>query len=395
MRVLFLTSVYARHPADAEVPWMRESVKRLRESGVEVEILAPSWRGLESHDIDGVRVHRFRYAPRSIEYLTGDEGAASKTRGKPWLQLLAVPYIVLGFAACWRLCRKGRFDVVHCHWPFPHGLIAQAARIRAKLPVVLNFHGAELLLMRRKKWIRPILHRLLGQSEATLCNSSFTRGRILDVRSVPVELSPYGTTLPESTFPPRAPRRPGDLFTMLFVGRHIERKGIEHLIDAMAFLEGDRFRLKIVGIGDLTDRLKERARRTGDGRIEFTGKLGTADLAAAYAAADVFVLPAVVDSKGDTEGLGVVLIEAAEMGLPLVGSNVGGIPDVVVDGESGLLAPPADPKALAEALRRLADDPALARRLVEGARERTRRFFSWDVVVPALRSVYERVVAGR
>lgn len=392
MRVLFITSVYPRHQSDAEVPWMRESVKRLRESGVEVEILAPSWMGLPSHEIDGVRVHRFRYAPAGIEFLTGDEGAASKTRSKPWLQLLAIPYILSGFVACWRLCRRGRFDVVHCHWPFPHGLIAQAARLRAKVPVVLNFHGAELLLMRRKKWIRPILRWLLGQSEATLCNSSFTRGRILDVRKVDVELSPYGTTLPEAPETVvRAVRGPGDTFRMLFVGRHIERKGIEHLIDAMRHLDGDRFRLKIVGHGDLTEALRERARASGDPRIEFAGKLSSEDLAKAYAESDVFVLPAVVDSKGDTEGLGVVLIEAAEMGLPLVGSDVGGIPDVVVDGESGLLVPPGDPVRLAQALRKLADEPELARGLVEGARARTRRFFSWDVVIPALRKTYGRV----
>lgn len=401
MRVLFLSSVYARHPRDAEVPWMRESIKRLRASGVEVEVLAPSWMGLASHEIDGTPVHRFRYAPRSVEFLTHDEGAPSKTRGRPWLQLLAIPYILCGFVSCWRLCRKGRFDVIHCHWPFPHGLIAQAGRIRSKLPVVLNFHGAELLLMRRKKWIRPILHWLLGQSEATLCNSNFTRGRILDVRQVDVELSPYGTTLPDASGGPGADsphlfrplRKPQDPFAMLFVGRHIERKGIEHLIDAMIHLEGDRFRLKIVGHGDLTRKLMERAVRTGDTRIEFAGKLSNEDLALAYATADVFVLPAVIDSKGDTEGLGVVLIEAAEMGLPLVGSDVGGIPDVVVDGRSGLLVPPADPKALADALRRLADDPALAKRLVEEARIRTRRFFSWDVVIPALKTVYDRVVS--
>jgi glycosyltransferase involved in cell wall biosynthesis len=392
MRVLFISSVYARNPSDSEVPWMRESVKRLRESGVEVEILAPSWMGLASHEIDGTKVHRFRYAPRSVEYLTGDEGAATKTRGKPWLQLLAVPYIMSGFVSCWKLCRKGNFDAIHCHWPFPHGLIAQAGRIRAKLPVVLNFHGAELLLMRRKKWIRPILNWLLGQSEATLCNSNFTRGRIHEVRNVPVELSPYGTTLPESVTAAKSLRKPEDPFTMLFVGRHIERKGIEHLIAAMALLEGDRFRLKIVGHGDRTEALKAQAQATGDGRIEFTGKLSTEDLARAYADADVFVLPAVVDSKGDTEGLGVVLIEAAEMGLPLVGSNVGGIPDVVVEGETGLLAAPADPVALADALRKLADQPELARKLVEGARGRTRKLFSWDVVIPALISVYERVV---
>jgi len=391
MRVLFLTSVYARHEADSEVPWMRESVKRLRASGVDVEILAPSWMGLASHEIDGVPVHRFRYAPRNVEFLTHDEGAPSKTKGRPWLQLLAVPYILSGFLSCWRLCAPGRFDVVHCHWPFPHGLLAQAARLRSRLPVVLNFHGAELLLMRRKKWIRPILRWLLGQSEAALCNSEFTRGRIRDVRDVPVEISPYGTTLPETSGERRPVRSPQDPFRMLFVGRHIERKGIEHLIDAMAFLEGDRFRLTVVGHGDLTPALKERAARTGDPRIAFTGKLSTADLSRAYAESDVFVLPAVVDSKGDTEGLGVVLIEAAEMGLPLVASDVGGIPDVVENDRTGLLVPPGDPGALADALRRLADEPATAERLVEGAKARTRERFTWDVVIPALKAVYARV----
>jgi glycosyltransferase involved in cell wall biosynthesis len=179
------------------------------------------------------------------------------------------------------------------------------------------------------------------------------------------------------------------------VGRHIERKGIEHLIDAMGFLEGDRFTLDIVGHGDRTDVLVERAAATGDPRIRFPGKLSTEDLARAYATSDVFALPAVVDSKGDTEGLGVVLIEAAEIGLPLVASDVGGIPDVVVDGQTGLLVPPGNPFALAEALRRLADDPPLAAKLVEGARARTREFFSWEVVIPHLEGVYRRVLRER
>ena len=394
MRILVLSSVYARHHDDSEVPWMRESIRRLRLAGHEVEILAPSWKGLKSHEIDGVPVHRFRYAPANWEFLTHDEGAATKTRGNPLLQLLAVPYILSGFLSCWKLARGNRFDLMHVHWPFPHGLIAQAGRLRG-LPVVLNFHGAELLLMRRKKWIRPILHWLLGQSEAVLCNSSFTRGRIEDVRKVPVELSPYGTTLPDAPVPTKLPRRAEDMFRILFVGRHIERKGIEHLIDAMAFLVGDRFRLDIVGHGDRTEALKARALATHDPRIRFAGKLSTEDLARAYADSDVFVLPAVVDSKGDTEGLGVVLIEAAETGLPLVGSDVGGIPDVVVENETGLLVPPGNPTALAHALRLLANDPALARRLVEGARARTRRMFSWDVVIPHLEGVYRRVIEAR
>jgi glycosyltransferase involved in cell wall biosynthesis len=334
-------------------------------------------------------VHRFRYAPARWEFLTHDEGAATKTRGNPLLQLLAIPYILSGFLSCWKLARREKFDLMHVHWPFPHGLIAQAGRLRG-LPVVLNFHGAELLLMRRKKWIRPILHWLLGQSEAVLCNSSFTRSKIEDVRKVPVEVSPYGTTLPDAPAPSKPPRRAEDPFRILFVGRHIERKGIEHLVDAMAFLDGPRFTLDIVGHGDRTEALKERALATRDARIRFPGKLPTEDLALAYAESDVFVLPAVVDSKGDTEGLGVVLIEAAETGLPLVASDVGGIPDVVVENETGLLVPPGNPTALADALRLLANDPSLASRLVVGARTRTRRMFSWDVVIPHLEGVYRR-----
>jgi len=282
MRILVLTSVYARQPSDSEVPWMRESIKHLVAAGHHVEVLAPAWMGLPDHEIDGVKVHRFRYAPRSIEFLTGEEGAASKTRNKPWLQLLAVPYIAMGFLRCWKLCKPGSFDALHVHWPFPHGLMAQAGRLRAGLPCVLNFHGAELLLMRRKKWIRPILHWLLGQSEAVLCNSNFTRGRIHDVRQVPVELSPYGTTLPDVEVSAKAQRRPEDPFKILFVGRHIERKGIEHLIAAMAYLEGDRFRLDIVGQGDRTEALIEQAVATGDARIHFPGKLPSEDLARAY-----------------------------------------------------------------------------------------------------------------
>lgn len=395
MRILAITSVYPRHQEDAEVPWFRESVRRLVAAGHEVEILAPSWKGLSSHRIDGVPVHRFRYAPRSMEYLTGDEGAASKTRQKPWLQLLAIPYIALGFLACWRLCRKGRYDLVHVHWPFPHGIIAQAARLRSGLPVVLSFYGAELLLANRHPWIRPVLRRLLGQAEATLCISRFTSSQVLALREVPVEISPYGNTLPESNAPPRRARRPEDPFRILFVGRHIERKGIEHLIDAMARLPGDRFHLDIVGHGDRTESLKERARATGDSRIRFLGKVSSEDLSRAYAESDVFVLPAVVDSKGDTEGLGVVLIEATEMGLPVVGSDVGGIPDVVVHERTGLLVKPGDPQALADALLRLADDPQLSERLVAGGRRHAREHFAWDVVIPHLESVYRRVVSGK
>jgi len=474
-KVLVIGSVYPRFHEDAEVPWLRASIAHLRAAGIEVQVLAPTYKGLKSHEIDGVKVNRFRYAPKDWEMLTHEEGAPSKMASKPWLQLLAIPYIISGFFRCISICRKWKPDVIHAHWPFPHAYIALGAAKLFGIPLVLNFHGAELLLIRKKKWVKPLLNFAISQAQAVFANSSFTAGKIKAIRNVNVEWSPYGTTLgrderreaglderletrdergeaglderrearderePAPCHPERSEAESKDLasqmhpvdgkFKILFVGRHIERKGICYLIEAARQLPADQFEIRIVGVGDLTEELKKQAaglderRETRDERQEtrderretrdergeaglderqeardgscdivFTGKLSPEDLEAEYRNANVFTLPAIVDHKGDTEGLGVVLIEAMELGLPIVASNVGGIPDVVVDGVSGLLVPEKDPAALAEAFKRLAADPRLVQTLLAGSRRRIQECFTWDGIIERQIAVYNKVI---
>ena len=319
MKVLVIGSVYPRFHEDAEVPWLRTSIAHLKQAGVEIQVLAPAYKGLKSHEIDGVKVNRFRYAPAGFEFLTHEEGAPSKMASKPWLQLLAIPYIISGFFKCIAICRKFRPDVIHAHWPFPHAYIALGAAKLFRIPLVLNFHGAELLLIRKKKWVKPLLKFAIGQAQAVFANSSFTAGKIKALRNVDVEWSPYGTTLETgeiSAEPTQAPHPVNGKFKILFVGRHIERKGICYLIEAAKYLPRDQFEIRIVGVGDLTDKLKAQAAEVSTtpdaANIIFTGKLSPEELANEYRTANVFTLPAIVDSKGDTEGLGVVLIEAME-----------------------------------------------------------------------------------
>ena len=450
MKVLVIGSVYPRFQEDAEVPWLRTSIAHLKKAGIEIQVLAPAYKGLKSHDIDGTHVNRFRYAPAAWEILTHEEGAPSKMASKPWLQLLAIPYIINGFFQCLRICRKWRPDVIHAHWPFPHAYIALGAAKLFRIPLVLNFHGAELLLIRKKKWVKPLLKFAIGQAQAIFANSSFTAGKIKALRNVNVEWSPYGTTLETSrlqgecrngkficrydrTAAPDAegvkderretkaqlpvPHPVNGKFKILFVGRHIERKGICYLIEAAKYLPRDKFEIRIVGVGDLTEQLKAQAKAMqsvilnpgtesginsseGSGQenqpadIIFTGKLSPEDLANEYRTANVFTLPAIVDHKGDTEGLGVVLIEAMELGLPIVASNVGGIPDVVVDGESGILVPEKDPVALAEAFKRLEANPTLIQKLLAGARNRIEECFTWDGIIERQVEVYKKVISG-
>ena len=439
MKVLVIGSVYPRFQEDSEVPWLRSSIEHLKKAGVEIQVLAPSYKGLKSHDIDGTHVNRFRYAPAAWEILTHEEGAPSKMASKPWLQLLASPYIINGFIQCLRICRKWRPDVIHAHWPFPHAYIALGAAKLFKIPLVLNFHGAELLLIRKKKWVKPLLKFAIGRAQAVFANSSFTAGKIKAIRNVNVEWSPYGTTLEtkdnsgvilnerEDNLKRResqpclhgydraskvgatphpvtiTPHAVNGKFKILFVGRHIERKGIRYLIEAAKYLPRDKFEIRIVGGGDLTEQLKQQAallderqetkdERTQSASIIFTGKLSPEDLANEYRTANVFTLPAIVDSKGDTEGLGVVLIEAMELGLPIVASNVGGIPDVVIDGESGILVPEKDPEALADAFKRLEENPSLIEKLLVGARKRINECFTWNGIIERQIGVYNKVI---
>ncbi len=412
MKVLVIGSVYPRFHEDAEVPWLRTSVAHLKQAGVDIQVLAPAYKGLKSHEIDGVKVNRFRYAPANWEFLTHEEGAPSKMANKPWLQLLAIPYIISGFFKCIGICRKFRPDVIHAHWPFPHAYIALGAAKLFRIPLVLNFHGAELLLIRKKKWVKPLLKFAIGQAQAVFANSSFTAGKIKALRNVDVEWSPYGTTLEsngkvgEPAEPTQVPHPINGKFKILFVGRHIERKGIGYLIEAAKYLPRDKFEIRIVGVGDLTDKLKTQAAEVASAaethgnhetsfepaEIIFTGKLSPEELANEYKTANVFTLPAIVDSKGDTEGLGVVLIEAMELGLPVVASNVGGIPDVVVDGESGILVPEKDPQALADAFKRLEANPALVQQLLEGSRKRICDCFSWDGIIDRQIAAYKKII---
>ena len=447
-KVLVIGSVYPRFHEDAEVPWLRTSIAHLKKAGLDIQVLAPSYKGLKSHEIDGVKVNRFRYAPASWEFLTHEEGAPSKMANKPWLQLLAIPYIISGFFKCIKICRKFKPDIIHAHWPFPHAYIALGAAKLFKIPLVLNFHGAELLLIRKKKWVRPLLKFAISQAQAVFANSSFTAGKIKALRNVDVEWSPYGTTLEtkEGGSLPLAsatasatpssgevsPQRPvphevKGKFKILFVGRHIERKGICYLIEAAKYLPRDQFEIRIVGVGDLTEQLKAQAAnviaQAHDGvgsaiepasgsaalashvianevkqsnpdaaEIIFTGKLSPEALANEYKTANVFTLPAIVDSKGDTEGLGVVLIEAMELGLPIVASNVGGIPDVVIDGVSGILVPEKDPQALANAYKRLAAEPELVEHLLAGSQKRIAECFTWDGIIERQIAVYNKVL---
>ncbi|HSU18050.1 glycosyltransferase [Longimicrobium sp.] len=399
MKVLYLVTAYARDPADVITPWLVETIRRLAARGVAVEVLAPAYRGLASQTIDGVRVHRFRYAPRGWETLTHDQTAPDRIRERPWFLGLVPGYVAAGSRAAAKLARDGGFDVVHAFWPIPQGLLGLHAKRRSGLPLVSTFFGVELTWMERQfPFLAPLLRRIVRGSDAVTAISTYTADRLRkQVPGVDPAIIPFGAAVDAPAEPPPYTYDGARAFELLFVGRLVERKGVHLLLDALASLPAERRALlHVVGDGPDRAKLEEQARRLElGGRAIFHGFVSKEELQRRLETCDAFVLPAVVDAKGDTEGLGVVLIEAMSYARPVIASAAGGIVDIVRDRRNGLLVPPGDAPALAAAIAGMMDDPARAREFGLNGREDVAANFSWDVIADRLAEIYRDVSRRR
>jgi glycosyltransferase involved in cell wall biosynthesis len=401
VRVLYIVTAFPRDPGDVITPWLIETIHRLRDGGVDVEVLAPAYRGLRSHWHEGIRVHRFRYAPRRLETLTHDQTAPDRIRERPLFLGLVPSYVAAGSWAASRLTRGGAFDLIHAFWPIPHAAQGLVAKWASGVPLVSTFFGVELSWMRSDfPVLGPVLRRIVRGSDAVTAISSHTAAELrrLVPGADPV-LIPFGAAVDVggavsdgSPLP-----HPTEPYRVLFVGRLVERKGVAVLLEAVRLVAAEReIRLPVVGDGPLRTRLLEQVAALGlRDAVSFEGFIPEDRLSTLLSGCDTLVLPAVVDAKGDTEGLGVVLIEALRFGKPVIASAAGGIPDIVRHGETGLLVPPGEADALAGAIRTYMDDPALARRLAAAGRAHVDREFSWDSIVRRLKALYEATAPAR
>jgi phosphatidylinositol alpha-mannosyltransferase len=308
---------------------------------------------------------------------------------------LAVPYngsvarIAIGprtWANVRRALRRGDYDLLHVHEPLSPsvGLLATAQAGR-RLPVVGTFHanlGRSLALDAAGPLLRGVYDRLAARIAVSATARDTWQGRFGGTMTVvPNGVGPEFFTGPE---PLEGWRGPGP--TVLFVGRLEPRKGLAYLVRAFLRLKPafPGLRLLVVGRDDRNQRDKAMAmvppRLRPD--LVFVGVVPQADLPGCFAAADVFCAP----SLGG-ESFGIVLAEAMAVGTPVVCSDIGGYRDVVRDGTDGLLVPPGDAEALAEALAGLLDNPARLAAMGEAAAAGARRY-AWEVVAGQVTEVY-------
>ena len=320
MKVAVLTTSYPRFPGDAAGRFVEDAVVRLRARGVDAEVVSPA----------GFRHYGIAYGA----------GVVQNLRRQP-VRALLLPLMLREFRrAAARAARDA--DIVHAHW-LPSGAVALTLR----KPFVVQLWGTDVELARR---VPALARRVLGRARLVICASTALAEAARELGAREAWVIPSGVDVPpyvrEEAQPPE----------VLYAGRLSEEKGILELVAA-----ADGMKLVVVGDGPLRDRVP--------------GALGFVpheELAPYYDRAAVVAVPS------RREGFGVVCAEAMAYGRPVVASAVGGLRDLVVHEETGLLVPPRDVPALRAALQRLLGDPELRRRLGAAARERIRTEFSWE-----------------
>ncbi len=404
MKVVHVVTAFPRHDDDVITPWLGRLLLGLRERGLEVEVLAPAYRGGGATEWRDIPVRRFRYAPAGLETLTHEETAPDRIRRRPAYAALLPGYMIGGSLASIGLGSSSPPDVVHVHWPVPHGWFGALARASSeRTAVVSSFYSVEIRwIERRLRWALPFLRWSIESADAVTAISTATAAAVARYTSREVPVIPFSAAISDRPMSDGAgeearPLERAGPVRLLFVGRLVERKGVHILIRALARVrERVEATLTVVGEGPEAAPLEAEARRVGvDPFVRFAGRVDEEALGGAYRSSDLFILPAVVDGKGDTEGLGVVLLEALEFGLPLIASDAGGIPDIVRHGETGLLVPPGDAGALAGAIMRVIEDPAAAQERVEKGRAHMREHFGLPSVVDRLTACYSTALSRR
>jgi glycosyltransferase involved in cell wall biosynthesis len=391
--IMVLASTYPRWQGDPEPGFVHELCKRLVAT-LDVIVLTPAAPGAASSEtLDGVQVHRYRYAPAAWQTLVHGGGIVGNIKRHPWKIFLLPGFLVGLWLASRQLIRRHRIDAVHAHWVIPQGLLGALL----KRPLLVTAHGADVFALRGRvfDWMRQWVVR--RAAHVTAVSASLAQA-LAPVASSKLSVLPMGIDLKKFV----RSETSRDSNVLLFVGRLVEKKGMRHLLDAMpAILQAQpEVELWIVGFGPELSALRQQSEHLGlSHRVRFMGAMSQSELPALYQRATLFVAPFVEAANGDREGLGLVVAEAMACGCPVVIGNVGGVGDLIGDqGDRGRLVDARSPLALAEAITTLLRDPA--RREVMGAKaeEFVRAHFGWDAIAAAygriLRDVADRVASS-
>ncbi len=378
MFVLSLTTTYPESKNPTKGSFVHLLNKELVKNGCKVVAITPHIQNSPENEImDEVIIKRFKYFPEKYENFEG--GIAESTHRSKFQTFKASIMILFFIGTSLRECFREKPDVIHAHWAFPSSFVGYLLAKIFRRKLFVTVYAAEFAVLRQRFGIlRPLIKKIFGKSTKIFAITSFARKKAIEFGADPdkvVIIRPIPNYVKflysdEEKTELRKQISNENQKIILFVGRLIEHKGISYLIKSLDYLSEEKIKLVIAGGGPQYQELVKLAKELKkENQIVFFKSPTDKKLGLLYQIADVLVLPSVDDSKGDTEGLGLVMIEAMKCGIPVISTDAGGAADVIEDGENGLLAHQKDPNSLSQCIKKVIQDKQLEERVVKGSQK--------------------------
>lgn len=382
-KILVLTSTWPYRKHHNHPRFINTLCRRLKKYH-SLHVLAPSIKGEKLLEKKGVEVSLFRYCPAPFEILTGGDGISTNLKHRPGLYFVIPFYLISLILHCRKMVCKKKITVIHAHWIIPQGLAAVLCRIVFALntSIVITSHGGDLygfsgkIMIRLKKWV-------LNHADHIAVVSRAMKQHCIDHLDIPADkitVCPMGVDLEQLFVPGKIGRDP---HSIVFVGRLVEKKGVDVLIRAMEKVTTllPMVRLDLIGGGNNLGKYKSLSRCLGlSDAIRFLGVLPNHALPDYFQRVGLAVMPFRVERGGDQEGLGLTMIEAIGCGCTVIASDLPAVRDVIKDGKAGYLVPPDKPEALADKIVQLIKAQERGETLCPQARQWVLEKFDWEGV---------------
>jgi len=394
-RLLVITSTFPRWCDDKEPPFVYELCRRLTEN-FSVCVLAPHFPGSKRKEImENVRVQRFRYFFPQFERLAYNGGMLNNVRKRPYLALLIPLFLVSQTIHIFRLLKKHSFSAIHVHWLFPQGLTALIAKTLTKstTPIICTSHGGDLYGLKGSlfQWIKHLVFS--KASKVTVVSTAMKKDVVrLGIRNANIHVIPMGVDLKNRFVPLPGSSNTGSL---LFVGRLVDKKGLQYLIDALPQVQAAHpyVQLRVAGNGPEKKHLLEKVRKMRLERsVVFLGAIENKNLPRLYQQADIVVFPSVIADGGDREGFGLVLVEALGCECAVISTDLPAMRDIIIDGETGIIVPQKNSSRLVNEIINLLDNPVKKRKLSKNGRNFVIDRFDWRHIVESYTTLIYSVI---
>jgi glycosyltransferase involved in cell wall biosynthesis len=404
-KILVLTSTFPRWEDDTTPPFVYELCKKLTKDFA-ITVLAPHHPGaLFKEKMNGVKVCRFPYFfPLRLQKLCYEGGILPNIRVSLAAKI-QVPFFMLAeFVFTLKSVLREKPALIHAHWTIPQGVTALVIKKLLHTPMLVTAHAGDVFTQNILfNWLNSLI---LKHADLITLNSAATKKQLLKSskkgqKITRTEIIPMGVDFDRFKPPKERERKKlkrklglDKKRIILFVGRLVEKKGVCYLIKAMQKISKSlpASHLLVIGYGPEEEKLKTLTKTFNlEEKIAFLGKIPNYKLVRYYGSSDVFIAPSIEGKRGDTEGLGIVFLEAIASGTAVIGTNVGGIQEIIINKKTGLIVEQKNEDQLAKSAIKLLKNEKLRIELAENARKHAKNNFSWEIIAEKFKKIYSEI----